>query len=296
MSALLVSLPNTCAQDARLPDELLSLLLDAPTLEKYPDDVLAQFPTSIRSYLLSWHLIFDAYSTAAVKVRNDYTEHLKSENSVGPLLEFTFDVLGHSAAHPLNLDREGLTPDHIKSYDLGVADSEADERNLHWLLVHIYYLVLKYVPGLFRAWYIECRSKQTRTAVESWMTKYFSPIIIAEVLSEVASWAASQEDAGDDEKELIVKVSQAGKEVTAGYEVDESLASIAIRVPQGYPLENVSVVGINRVAVNERKWQSWLMTTQGVITFSVCHSVSPFYFFFSFLSSFPLLSPFGSSH
>ncbi|KAL2760229.1 hypothetical protein ACRALDRAFT_1053971 [Sodiomyces alcalophilus JCM 7366] len=255
-------------KDARLPDELLSLLLDAPTLEKYPDDILAQFPTSIRSYLLSWHLIFDAYSTASVKVRNDYTEHLKSENAVAPLLEFTFDVLGHTAAHPLNLDREGLTTDHIRSYDLGVADAEADERNLHWLLVHMYYLVLKYAPGLFRAWFIECRSKQTRAAVEAWMTRYFSPIIISEVLTEVASWAASQGHAGDDEKELVVKVSQAGKEITAGYEVDESLASIAIRVPQGYPLEGVTVVGINRVAVNERKWQSWLMTTQGVITFS----------------------------
>ncbi|ROT43030.1 hypothetical protein SODALDRAFT_28970 [Sodiomyces alkalinus F11] len=255
-------------KDARLPDELVSLLLDAPTLEKYPDDVLAQFPTSIRSYLLSWHLIFDAYSTASVKVRNDYTEHLKSENSVGPLLQFTFDVLGHSAAHALSLDREGLTADHIRSYDFRVADAEADERNLQWFLVHIYYLVLKYVPGLFRGWFIECRSKQTKTAVEWWMTKYFSPIIISEVLSEVASWAASQGHPGDEEKELMVKVSQAGREITAGYEVDESLASIAIRVPQGYPLEGVTVVGINRVAVNERKWQSWLMTTQGVITFS----------------------------
>jgi hypothetical protein len=31
----------------------------------------------------------------------------------------------------------------------------------------------------------------------------------------------------------------------------------------------VEVVGIKRVAVNEKEWQSWLLTTQGVITFSV---------------------------
>ncbi|OLN95839.1 E3 ubiquitin-protein ligase listerin [Colletotrichum chlorophyti] len=254
--------------DARLPDELLSLLLDAPTLERYPDELLAEFPVAIRSYLLSWHLIFDAFSSASLKVRNDYTEHLKTENYIAPLLNFTFDVLGHSAAHPLNLEREGLTTQHITSYDLSLADAEPEERNLHWLLVHLYYLTLKYTPGLFKTWYLDCRSKQTRIAVEAWMTRYFSPIIIADALDEVAAWAASQDAPEDDEKELVVKVSRASREITAGYEVDESMASIAIKVPASYPIEGVNVVGINRVAVNERKWQSWLLTTQGVITFS----------------------------
>ncbi|KAK2009912.1 hypothetical protein LZ32DRAFT_401950 [Colletotrichum eremochloae] len=254
--------------DARLPDELLSLLLDAPTLERYPDEVLAQFPLAIRSYLLSWHLIFDAFSTASLKVRNDYTEHLKTENYIAPLLDFTFDVLGHSAAHPLNLEREGLTTQHITSYNVSLADAEPEERNLHWLLVHLYYLTLKYTPGIFKTWYLNCRSKQTRIAVEGWMTRYFSPIIISEALDEVSSWAATQEPPADDENELVVKVSKTGKEITAGYEVDESMASIAIKVPASYPIEGVSVVGVNRVAVSERKWQSWLLTTQGVITFS----------------------------
>ncbi|CRK44913.1 hypothetical protein BN1723_006369 [Verticillium longisporum] len=170
-------------------------------------------------------------------------------------------------AHNSTFDLPKLTEGE-ESYDLKVADSEPEEKNLHWLLVHLYYLTLKYIPGLFRAWYIECRSKQTKIAVEAWMIKYFSPLIISEVLDEVAVWASSQEAPAADENELVVKVSPTAKEITAGYEVDESLASIAIRVPAGYPLEGVNVVGLNRVAVNERKWQSWLMTTQGVITFS----------------------------
>ncbi|KAF9874762.1 hypothetical protein CkaCkLH20_07899 [Colletotrichum karsti] len=254
--------------DARLPDELLSLLLDAPTLERYPDEVLAQFPLPIRSYLLSWHLVFDAFSKASLKVRNDYTEHLKSESYLSPLLDFTFDVLGHSAAHPLSLEREGLTTTHITSYDISLADAEPEERNLHWLLVHLYYLTLKYTPGLFKTWYLDCRSKQTRIAVEGWMTRYFSPIIVSDALDEVAAWAAAQEAPVDDEKELVVKVSKAGREITAGYEVDESMASIAVKVPASYPIEGVAVVGVNRVAVSEKKWQSWLLTTQGIITFS----------------------------
>lgn len=255
--------------DAKLPDELMSLLLDAPVHDAYQDDELARFPPSVRSYLLSWHLVFDAFRTAASKVRNDYAEQLKTSASLEPLMNFMFDVLGHSAARPLNLDRAGFTTEHIRAYDIKIADSEPDERNMHWLLIHLFYLSMKYLPGLFKVWFLDCRSKQTKVAVESWMTKYFSPAIISENLDEIVDWAAKQEPPEDDEKELMVKVSRTAKEVTAGYEVDELHASIAIRIPPSYPLESVNVVGINRVAVSEKKWQNWLMITQGVITLGV---------------------------
>ncbi|OTB06457.1 hypothetical protein M426DRAFT_9597 [Hypoxylon sp. CI-4A] len=255
-------------KDAQLPDELLSLLLDAPTLESYSDEALAQFPTQIRSYLLSWQLVFDSFKAASFKVRSDYAENLKSSSYIGPLMEFTFDVLGHSAARPLNLDKANFTSDEIRKYDMKLAEAETEERNMQWLLIHLFYLVLKYVPNLFKTWYLDCRSKQTKIAVSGWMTKYFSPIIISEALDEVADWSNSQEAPADDEKELIVKVSRAAREVTAGYEIDELEARIVIRIPQDFPLEGVYVAGVNRVAVNERKWQSWIMTTQGVITFS----------------------------
>jgi E3 ubiquitin-protein ligase listerin len=259
----------------RLPDELVSLLLNAPSLEKYPDEALAQFPTSIRGYLLSWHLVFDAYGTAGAKVGGDYTEHLKTEACVGPLLDFMFDVLGHSAAHPLNLDKAGFTTEHIKKYDVKVADSEPDERNMQWLLLHLCFLTLKYANPLFKQWYLDCRVKQTKIAVEAWVARYYSPIIIAETLDEVEAWAKSQEPPGEDEKELEVKVSRATKDITAAYEVDESHISIGIHIPPAFPLEGVSVVGGNRMVVNEKKWQSWLMTTQGIITFSVGPKIRP---------------------
>ncbi|KAI0392981.1 hypothetical protein F5Y17DRAFT_330918 [Xylariaceae sp. FL0594] len=255
-------------KDARLPDELLSLLLDAPKAESFSDELMALFPTPVRSYLLSWHLVFDAFRAASFKVRGDYAENLKAENYVGPLMEFIFDVLGLSAAQGLSLGRAGFTSEHIRHYDLKQAESESEERKMQWLLIHLFYLVLKYVPGLFKTWYIDCRSKQTRVSVQAWMARYFSPIIISEALDDVAKWNENQETPADDEKELIVKVSRTAKEVIAGYEVDELNASISIRVPPEFPLEPVTVAGINRVAVNERKWQSWIMATQGVITFS----------------------------
>lgn len=254
--------------DVRLPDELLSLLSDAPTLERYSDESLARFPQPIRCYLLSWKLVFDAFSGAIFKVRGDFTENLKTENYVGPLLDFMFDILGHSAAHPLNLDKEGLLSEQIYNYDIKLADTYTEEKSMQWLLVHLYYLVLKYTPGLFRTWYMDCRSKQTRIAVEAWTTKYYTPLIISDNLDEVQQWADAQEPPAADEQELQVRVSKTAREVTAGYEVDDAQASIVIKVPASYPIDGVTVASLNRVAVTDRKWQSWIMTTQGVITFS----------------------------
>ena len=105
-------------------------------------------------------------------------------------------------------------------------------------------------------------------AVESWTTKYFSPLVISDTLDGVQAWADKQEAPAGDEQELLVKVSKPAKEVTAAYDVDESQASIGIKLPSSYPIEGVTVFGLHRVAVSERKWQGWIMTTQGVITFS----------------------------
>jgi E3 ubiquitin-protein ligase listerin len=260
-----------------LPEELLSLLLDAPSLENFTDEDLAKFPSQIRSYLYSWELVFASYPNASFKVRNDYSEVLKSENYITPLLDFLFDVLGHSAGQPLSLDKANFTSEHIRYYDDLSAQSDGGERNIQWLLINLYYLCLKFGPGLAKNWWMNCKSKQTRIAVESWTEKYFSPLVIADTMDEVATWASKQEPESEDEKELIVKVSKTSREVYAGCEIDDMQMQIVIRLPAAYPLEGVKVGGINRVAVSEKKWQSWLIVTQGVITFSVRHPLLSYF-------------------
>lgn len=191
-------------RDAQLPEELLSLLLDAPTLNAFPDEELAEFPTTIRGYLLSWKLVYDSYSTASFKVRNDYSEVLKSENYIGPLLDFMFDVLGHSAGYPISPAK--FDASKIRLYDMWEAnDTETPEQSLHWLLINLYYLCLKYTPSLAKTWWMDCKSKQTRLAVESWTAKYFSPLVIQDTMDDVAKWAEEQEQT-DGENELVVKV------------------------------------------------------------------------------------------
>jgi hypothetical protein len=98
--------------------------------------------------------------------------------------------------------------------------------------------------------------------------------VITTALSAVSTWAAEQPP--DDESALLLKVSPRAREVTAGYEVDEQTMSIAIRLPPTYPLRQAVVEGLNRVAVDEKKWQSWLRSAQGVIAFSVRLTLDPF--------------------
>lgn len=145
---------------------------------------------------------------------------------------------------------------------------------MNWLLIHLFYLILKYIPGLFKLWYLDCRSKQTTNTIQSWMQKFFSPLIISDALDEVVAWSLMQEEAADaDQQEVIVKVSKTMKEVSAGYPVDDDAATISLRVPTSYPLDPVDVVSVKRVAVKEDKWQSWLKGTKAVMMFGVSSSL-----------------------
>lgn len=256
-------------KDAKLPDELLSLLLDPPSIHNFSDERLVEFPFEIRGYLLSWLLVFQSYP-ASPKVRNDYTELLKQGEYLDPLLTFIFDILGHSIGNPLGLDKAGLTPNLITSFDLELTATEPEEKNMQWLLVHLYYLCLKLTPNMAKNWWMYCKSKQTRIAVESWTERYFSSLVIGDNLEEISKWAQEQPVPGptDDEKELIIKISKPSREIFAAYEVDDTQIQAVIRFPSNYPLESVTVEGIQRVAVSEKRWKNWLMATQGVIKFS----------------------------
>jgi hypothetical protein len=256
---------------AILPHELLSLLLNAPNPDDYSDEELSQFPVAIRSYLLAWHLVFDAYSTASFRVRNDYTDNLKSGKHLEPLLRFLVDVLGHALARPLDLDKEGFTAEHICSYNIDTAEFEPPERDMDWLLIHLFYLTLKYIPGLFKMWYLDCPSKQTKNSIQYWMQKYFSPLIISDALDEVVEWASNQEKIDADTQEIVVKVSKTTHEITAGYPIDDDVATISLHVPKSYPLDPVDVVSVKRVAVKEDRWQSWMKAIKAVIMFGVGH-------------------------
>jgi hypothetical protein len=153
---------------ARLPEELLSLILDAPTVTSLAEaNFDRNVPLSLRGYLLSWLLVFDHLEHASFKVKNDYVEHVKEGEYLPGLLNFTFDFLGHAHNKPVDVSKLDVT-----TYE---PDVEPPKRDLQWLLTHLYFLCLKHVPSLTKSWFIDCKSRATVVTLEPWTEKFVSP-------------------------------------------------------------------------------------------------------------------------
>ncbi|KAL4866429.1 hypothetical protein BDV12DRAFT_172772 [Aspergillus spectabilis] len=247
--------------EVKLPFELISLLLGAPNMESislsYGDD---KTWADIRSYLLSWKLVFDHFVNASFTLQEQYASNIKEHDVLGPLLEFMFNFL--QRGHGKLVDTSKLD---IRSFELD--QSESYEREIQWLLVHLYFLSLKYLANLTKAWWIDAK-KRIKGPVETWTEKSISPLVISDALERVTQWMSTQDP--DEERALTVKISSKTAEIIASILVDEESppVSISITLPAAYPLHPALVLGRSRVLVDERKWKSWLLTIQGVIMFA----------------------------
>ncbi|KAJ6120848.1 hypothetical protein N7523_005128 [Penicillium sp. IBT 18751x] len=244
-----------------LPDELVSLLLETPTMKgvsmSWGDDKMW---TSMRSYLLSWKIVFDHFSNASLPVQEFYTASIKENDILVPLLEFTFDFLQKS--HGKIADASKF---NVLSFEPD--QSESAEKETEWLLIHLYYLCLRHLANMTKNWWIDTK-KRIKGPVEAWTEKYISPFVIGDSLHGVTEWVSTQDP--DEERALSVKIAPKTAEIIASIPVDEESppVSISISLPPAYPLHSAIVVGRSRVLVDEKKWKSWLLTIQGVIMFA----------------------------
>ncbi|KAL5045337.1 hypothetical protein BDW71DRAFT_184109 [Aspergillus fruticulosus] len=247
--------------EAKLPYELLSLLLGAPTMESisfsYGDD---KTWADIRSYLLSWRLVFDHFVNASFILQEQYASNIKEHDVLPSLLEFMFDFLQKGNGKLVDVSKLD-----IRSFELD--QSESYEKEIQWLLVHLYFLCLRHLANLTKAWWIDAK-KRIKGPVETWTEKSISPLVIGDALERVTQWMSTQDQ--DEERALNVKVSWKTAEIIASIPVDEESppVSISITLPAAYPLHPALVLGRSRVLVDERKWKSWLLTIQGVIMFA----------------------------
>lgn len=252
---------------AKLPEELLSLLLAPPTLNSLADaSFRTGIPHELQAYLYSWQLVFDHFANSSYQVKSDYVDALREGEYLGHLLELTWELLGHVRGRPVDVSKYDIRKFDYLDQQGDLEGLSADKR-MHWLLAHLYYQSLMHVPSLTKSQFLAIKSRQTGLAVESWTAKYIAPLLVSASLDSVAQWADTVKN--DPEYEgWSVKVSPRSREVHFSYLVDEQTMSIVIRLPETYPLASARVEGLNRVAADERKWQSWLRNAQGVIQFS----------------------------
>ncbi|KIW05610.1 uncharacterized protein PV09_03481 [Verruconis gallopava] len=253
---------------ARLPYELLSLVLQAPVASDFvEEDFERSVPLQLRGYLLSWLLIFDHFSNASHKVRNDYVDSMKEAGHLKDFLDFAFDFLGHSRGRPLE-----VTKFDVASYN---SSAMADEplKDTQWLITHLYYLCLTHFPSLSKTWWIECESRQKHISVETWTAKFISPLVISNALEAVVSWSTTQEMARNSEQPppLVIRVNHRASELTASYPMDDEgqSAMVVVSLPPTFPLHNAKVSSPSKaMAVEERRWNTWLINSEAIIAFS----------------------------
>lgn len=243
--------------EARLPEELLSLILASPSAA----DSEAASLLPVRSYLLSWQLILDHWKNASYALQADYSKNLQEGTYMSDLLQLTFNILITTRQKPVDASKFSI--------DLYEINAEPPQRDVEWLLIHAYYLLLLYLPSPTRSWWRDNTSRQTNSTVQNWTEKYLSPLVISAELSAIKDWAAAQDSSiTASETPLSVKVSQTTHEISASLPVDEQLTTIGIRLPPSYPLARAEVSGIHRVGVAENRWQSWIRNAQGQLTVS----------------------------
>ncbi|KAF2730124.1 RING zinc finger protein-like protein [Polyplosphaeria fusca] len=243
---------------AQLPEELLSLLIEAPTTAALEGASFERhMPLPLRGYLLSWLLVFAHFEHASFKVKNDYVEHLKQGDYVASLLDFTFDFLGHTRNHAVDMSKLDIT-----TY---TPDMEPPKRDAEWFLSHLYFLCLRHISSLTKVWFFNCKSRAITTSLASWTEKYISPPVIAAAMQSVSEWVDSLKQE-DSESRLSVHVAPRAREITAAYDLDEQKMIIKITLPAAFPLANPTIDSVNRVATSDQKWKSWIRTSLGAIT------------------------------
>ena len=75
-----------------------------------------------------------------------------------------FDFLQHPQGKFIDASKIPVT-----SFELDQSDSF--EKETQWLLVHLYYLCLKYLPNLTKSWWIDSK-KRIKGPLEAWTQKY----------------------------------------------------------------------------------------------------------------------------
>jgi hypothetical protein len=217
--------------------------------------------------MLSWLLVFDHFTNASHKVKNDYVESMKDAGHLGDFLDFTFDFLGHGKGRPLDVSKFD-----VASYN-STAMEDSPLKDTQWLLTHLYYLCLTYFPALTKTWWIDCKARQKVISVETWTAKFIAPLVISTALEEVAKWAETQETAHTSEEPpaLAIKINHRASDLTAAYLMDDEgqSVSITISLPPTFPLHNARVHSTSKaMAVDERRWNAWLLNSQAIIAFS----------------------------
>lgn len=242
------------------------------------DDVFSdsfEFDTSykVSRALWSWYLIFDHFKDITYSIRSEYVNQLKTGGYIDKLLNLIFEVVDVANTngilkklHTSEDSKSKIKPNDnlIQSYDLSLGIvGEAFKFEMKFLLLHLYYLSFQYLGSYVQAWFNGIRDRQLKQKIEKFSIKYVSPLIVHKILEDVSK---SKDKLTNKDENMSIKVSTAANEIKSVYLIDDQTMEMVIKIPDSYPLSNVSVEGPLRIGVKENQWKAWLLASQRIIS------------------------------
>lgn len=234
---------------------LPSVLLDV-TRTPLVDYIEFESPWKVYQYLWSWYLVMDHFKNITQQMRQDYINDL-GEAKVANFLNFIFSELDINK-FKISEDEQTYVKDY--SFDDNSILCYTDE--IRKLSVNLVYEIMNNIGGTFaQNWFNSIKDKQLKQHIEKFIISFISPQLINDILSTLSN-KNSIEDS-----EFKVNINKKTNEIKCLYNIDEQDMEISITLPVNFPLSQISVNGISRIGVAEKKWKSWIMSTQYVINF-----------------------------
>lgn len=210
----------------------------------------------VNQYLWSWYLVMDHFKNITQQMRQDYISHL-GDDKISSFLNFIFNELD-VGKFKLHDDDENYVKDYSFN-DSNILNATEENRKI---LVNLVYEIMNNIGGTFaQTWFQSIKDKQLQQNVEKFIVKFISPQLINDILSTLSN-KTSIEDS-----EFKININRKINEIKCLYNIDEQQMEISIVLPFNFPLSQITVNGVSRVGVDEKKWKSWIMSAQYVINF-----------------------------
>ncbi|KAI9797718.1 MAG: hypothetical protein M1825_005710 [Sarcosagium campestre] len=245
-----------------LPDFLTQSIASPPGQDVFAASQSwgASMPKEFRGFLLCWMAVFVYLNNPAIKVSSIYIEELRASGSLRYLLDLTKFLPARDKARKRQMD-DILLPDEY-NFEYEIEPSEEADR----MVIGLYHQALRRMPSLTKQWWINNLDSLEQSQLEKWTTDRLSGRIVQDQLNEVEKWQGSGVPI-EFPPDLTLRIAREVREVVVEYKIDDQTLSIRITLPPSHPLGSVKVEGLNRVAVDEKKWQSWLKITHALIAF-----------------------------
>lgn len=248
---------NTAADEKyKIPNVLVNHLLNIMP-EEYLEN---EDPFKFLRYLWDWFLALQYFKDISYKMRQLYIEQLKNSDLINKMFTFITDQIN------FQISQDKINEEIIKNYQLNDYYNQpyyGDIQNeCHNLLIHLLYRLFNEVGSLTSHWFMNIRDKSHQQAIDKFVIKYISPMLINDAINQVEKDINKLESQDDN---LSIKLNRITNEIKARYTIDEQKLEISFNLPENYPLHNIKVIGVSKVGISEMKWKQWIMSTQHVI-------------------------------